>query len=84
MAANLWERKVDGIEPAEEVCKMSRARREERDVTGVKADWKRHITDFKVLKSLGSLNLTDVDDCGGDSVCDNTELKYGLLPFDSK
>lgn len=84
IAANLCERKFAGIEQSEEFCQMSRARREELDLAGVKADWKRHITDFKVLKSLGSLNLTDVDDCGGDSVCDNTELKYGLLPFDSK
>ena len=84
IAANLCERKFAGIEQSEEFCQMSRARREELDLTGVKADWKRHITDFKVLKSLGSLNLTDVDDCGGDSVSDNTELKYGLLPFDSK
>lgn len=83
IAANLCERKFAGIEQSEEFCQMSRARREELDLAGVKADWKRHITDFKVLKSLGSLNLTDVDDCGGDSVCDNTALEYGLLPFDS-
>lgn len=84
IAANLCERKFAGIEQSEEFCQMSRARREELDLAGVKADWKQHITDFKILKSLGSLNLTDVDDCGGDSVSDNTELKYGLLPFDSK
>ena len=83
IAANLCERKFAGIEQSEEFCQMSRARREELDLAGVKADWKRHITDFKILKSLGSLNLTDVDDCGGDNVSDNTELKYGLLPFDS-
>ena len=50
IAANLCERKFAGIEQSEEFCQMSRARREELDLTGVKADWKRHITDFKVLK----------------------------------
>ena len=63
---------------------MSRARREELDLVGVKADWKRHIVDFKVLKSLGELNFMDGEEFDGDSVSENTDLQYGLLPFDTK
>ena len=84
IAANLCARKFAGIEQLDEFCQMSRARREELDLVGVKADLKRHIVDFKVLESLRSLNFIDDEDCGGDRVCDNTDLQYGLLPFDNK
>ena len=84
IAANLCDRKFAGIEQSNEFCQMSRARREELDLAGVKADWRRHIVDFKVLDSLGELNFAPGEDCGGDRVCDNKELKYGLLPFDTK
>lgn len=84
IAANLCDRRFAGIEQSDEFCQMSRARREELDLVGVKADWKRHIVDFKVLKSLGELNFMDGEECDGDSVSENTDLQYGLLPFDTK
>lgn len=84
IAANLCDRKFAGIEQSDEFCQMSRARREEFDLVGVKADWKRHIVDFKVLKSLGELNFMDGEEFDGDSVSENTDLQYGLLPFDTK
>ena len=63
---------------------MSKARREELDNVGVKADLKRHIVDFKALESSGQLDLFDGEDGGIGKVCDNTEMQYGLLPFDTK
>ena len=61
---------------------MSKARREELDNVGVKADLKRHIVDFKTLESSGQLNLFDGEDNG--MVCEDESCIYGLLPFDTK
>lgn len=83
IAANLCDRRFAGIEQVEEFCQMSKARREELNNVGVKADLKRHIVDFKFLESSGQLNLLDGNDEGNAWVCDNAELQYGLLPFDT-
>lgn len=60
---------------------MSKARREELDNVGVKADLKRHIVDFKALETSGQLNLFDGDN---GMVCeDSSKLNDGVLPFDT-
>ena len=61
---------------------MSKARREELDKAGVKADLKRHIADFKVLKSAGQLNFLDGEDSC--MVCEDASNIYEILPFDTK
>ena len=81
IAANLCDRRFAGIEQSEEFCKMSKARREELDNVGVSADLKRHIVDFKTLKSCEEPDMFDVEDSG--MVSDNCAAMYGLLPFDT-
>ena len=69
IAANLCGRKFAGIEQDEAFCQMSRARREELDLAGVRADLKRHIVDFKTLESLEKQNIMDGGDGENDNVC---------------
>ena len=64
IAANLCDRRFAGIEQSEEFCEMSKARREELDNIGVKADLKRHIVDFKAMESSGQFELFDNGDNG--------------------
>lgn len=78
IAANLCGRKFAGIEQTEEFCQMSRARREELDTVGVKADLKRHIVDLKVLETSGQLNLD------GEVICEDASSIYDILPFDTR
>ena len=80
IAANLCDRRFAGIEQNEAFCQMSRARREELELEGVKADLKRHIVDFKTLEPSGQLNLLDGEEGG---VCEYADLHYGSLPFDT-
>ena len=61
---------------------MSKARREELDNVGVKANLKRHIVDFKALESSGQLDMFDDGNSG--MVCEDCDVMYGLLPFDTK
>ena len=82
IAACLCDRRFAGIEQSEEFCQMSKARREELDNVGVKADLKRHIVDFKTLESSGQLNLFDGEDNG--IVCEDVSCIYETLPFDTK
>ena len=84
IAANLCGRKFAGIEQDEAFCKMSRARREELDLAGVRADLKRHIVDFKTLESLEKQNIMDGGDGENDNVCEYADLHYGSLPFDTE
>ncbi len=84
IAANLCDRKFAGIEQNEAFCQMSRARREELDLAGVRADLKRHIVDFKTLESLEKQNIMDGGDGENDNVCEYADLHYGLLPFDTE
>lgn len=81
IAANLCDRRFAGIEQSEEFCQMSKARREELDNLGVKADLKRHIVDFKALEASGQLNLFDGDN---GMVCEDSSNLYEVLPFDTK
>lgn len=60
---------------------MSRARREELELEGMKADLKRHIVDFKTLEPSGQFNLLDGEEGG---VCEYADLHYGSLPFDTR
>lgn len=80
-AANLCDRRFAGIEQSEEFCQMSKARREELDNVGVKADLKRHIVDFKTLEASGQLDLFEENN---GMVCEDCDVMYGLLPFDTK
>lgn len=82
IAANLCDRRFAGIEQSDEFCQMSKARREELDNVGVKADLKRHIVDLKTLKSAGQLNLFQGVD-QNDSECQDSGLSYETLPFDT-
>ena len=81
IAACLCDRRFAGIEQSEEFCQMSKARREELDNMGVKADLKRHIVDFKTLESSGQFNLFDGDN---GMVCEDVSCIYETLPFDTK
>lgn len=81
IAANLCNRRFAGIEQSEEFCQMSKARREELDNVGVKADLKRHIVDFKALEISGQHNLFNGDN---GMVCEGSTIIYELLPFDTK
>ena len=82
IAANLCDRRFAGIEQSEEFCKMSKARREELDAVGVRANLKHHIADLKTLESTGQLELFDSAD-DTNMACENL-AEACVLPFDTK
>ncbi|MCQ2343951.1 MAG: site-specific DNA-methyltransferase [Paludibacteraceae bacterium] len=84
IAACLCERRFAGIEQEEMFCQMSKARRDELEDAGVKADLKRHIADLRSLETANQQKQFDIDDERNTMLCENQDALYGLLPFDTK
>lgn len=74
IAANLCSRRFCGIEQSEEFCEMSRTRREQMEDTHVRADWRRHISDLRILAASNTAQLS--------IECAEEEIPYGKLPFE--